>query len=372
MQWAEPDLAARQLLALGLARISFLRPAERCRIAARCRLAEVERMSVPQLAAVLERRVGDRRRRPPPPGDYLARAARDQNYLTAGRVTCTFLWESGYPQALREIHDPPQVLFHRGELPPPAWPLIAVVGTRQPTGHGRDTAYAFALDLARCGIPTVSGLARGIDLEAHRGSLAGWRWERCATVAVLGCGIDRIYPYSSREVAREVVRRGCMVSEFPPGTEPHPHHFPLRNRIIAGLSRAVMVVEAPAKSGALITARCAADEGREVVVAAGPLGGARAAGSEALAAAGAPPVNDAGELLREVGLAPTAAAPPAPAPPAAAPSEPRGARGQRATGAWLARLFALEQERRVVVNNGWSFAVISADGEDKGAAAGQL
>jgi DNA processing protein len=240
------------------------------------------------------------------------------------------------------------VLFYRGELPPPAWPLVAVVGTRQPTGHGRNTACGFGFELARCGIPTVSGLARGIDLAAHRGSLAGWRGERCATVAVLGCGIDRIYPYSSREVAREVVRRGCLVSEFPPGAAAYPHHFPLRNRIIAGFSRAVLVVEAPARSGALITAACAADEGREVLVSADVLGSSRAAGCAALAAAGAPPVDGAGALLAEVGLT----APGAP-PPAAAPVRCEVPRHQRAAGAWLAGRFALERERQIVVND-WS------------------
>ena len=363
MTWAEPDLGARRLLALALARMSFLKPRERCQILRRCRLAEFADYSLVQLALLLRRRLGLRRRLPPPAA-WLERARADQDHLTGGGLGCTFLWEPDYPRMLREIHDPPGVLFWRGarRLPAAAAP-VAVVGTRQPTGTGRCAAFRFGFDLALRGVPTVSGLARGVDLEAHRGSLAGWRGDGvrgagCATVAVLGCGIDRIYPYSSRAVAREVLRQGWLVSEFPPGTPPHAHHFPLRNRIIAGLGRGVLVVEAPARSGALITACCAADEGREVAVAAAALGGPRGTGSRELAASGAVSVAHADELLQEFGLlnglgsrAPgigrnAAAARPVTTPPAR----------HRATGAWLARMFALEQERRVASSHG-SFAV---------------
>ena len=355
---AEPDLAARRLLALALARMSFLKPRERCQILGHCRLAEFAGYSTVQLALLLRRRLGLRRRLPPP-AEWLERARTDQDRLTGGRLGCTFLWEPGYPRILSEIHDPPCVLFWRGAQPLPASVTpVAVVGTRQPTGAGRGAAFRFGLELALRGVPTVSGLARGIDLEAHRGSLAGWRGDGCATVAVLGCGVDRIYPYSSRPVAREVLRRGWLVSEFPPGTAPFAHHFPLRNRIIAGLSRGVLVVEAPARSGALITACCAADEGREVAVAAAALGGPRGAGSRELAESGAVSVADAEELLHEFGLLNgrgghtagtgrnAVAARPVTTPPAR----------HRATGAWLARMFALEQERRVASSHG-SFTV---------------
>ena len=305
--WAEPDLGARRLLALALARMSFLKPRERCQILWRCRLAEFADYSLVQLALLLRRRIGLRRPLPPPAA-WLERARADQDHLTGGRLGGTFLWEPDYPRMLREIHDPPGVLFWRGarRLPASAAP-VGVVGTRQPTGAGRCAAFRFGFDLALKGVPTVSGLARGVDLEAHRGSLAGWRGDGsrgdgCATVAVLGCGIDRLYPYSSRPVAREVLRQGWLVSEFPPGTAPFAHHFPLRNRIIAGLSRGVLVVEAPARSGALITACCAADEGREVAVATAALGGPRGAGSRELAENGAVPVARAAELLQEFGL----------------------------------------------------------------------
>lgn len=343
---AEPDLGARRLLALALARMSFLKPRERCQILRRCRLAEFADYSVVQLALLLRRRLGLRRPLPPP-AEWLERARTDQDHLTGGRLGCTFLWEPEYPRVLREIHDPPGVLFWRGARRlPAAAAAVAVVGTRQPTGAGRCAAFRFGLDLALKGVPTVSGLARGVDLEAHRGSLAGWRGDGCATVAVLGCGIDRLYPYSSRPVAREVLRRGLLVSEFPPGTAPFAHHFPLRNRIIAGLSRGVLVVEAPARSGALITACCAADEGREVAVAAAALGGPRGAGSRELAESGAVSVAHAEELLQEFGVSKTgrtaAAARPVTTPPAR----------HRATGAWLARMLALEQERRVASSHG--------------------
>ena len=335
--WAETDLGARQLLALALARMSFLKPKERCQILERCRLAEFAGYSCDRLALLLGRRLGVRRRLPPPAA-WLRRAGVDYAHLTGGRLGCTFLWQPEYPRTLAEIHDPPVVLFWRGARPLPAAAApVAVVGTRQPTGEGRDAAFTVGYELAQCGVPTVSGLARGIDLAAHRGSLAGWRGAGCATVAVLGCGIDRIYPGSSRAAARELLRRGWLVSEFPPGSEPFAHHFPQRNRVIAGLSRGVLVVEAPARSGALITARCAADEGREVAVATAGCRGPRSAGCIRLAESGAPVVAGSAELLREIGLPD--------APPAAA-EEPAPPRRQRAAGVWLARSFALEQARR--------------------------
>ena len=343
--WAEPDYGARRLLALALARMSFLRPIERCTLLARCRLTEFADLSVDRLARLVQRRVGARHR-PLPPAAWLERAAGDVERLTIGRWRCTFVWEPGYPRILREIYDPPVVLFYRGERPPSACaPLVAVVGTRRPTGEGRRTAFAFGFELARCGVATGSGLARGIDLEVHRGSVAGWQGEGCGTVAVLGCGVDRIYPGSSRPVAHRVLRSGCFVSEFPPGTAPYAHHFPQRNRIVAGLSRAVLVVEAPAKSGALITARCAAEQGREVLVAATGLSGSRAAGCAALAEDGVVPVTGTAALLREVGLRYSGheTQPLRTVPPPA---------GQRATGAWLARMFAAEQQQRVAVSHG--------------------
>ena len=332
--------------------MSFLRPVERCTLLRRCRLAEFADLSAPRLAALLGRRL---RGRTLPPAAWLERARADAERLTREVWRCTFLWEPRYPRILREVFDPPVVLFHRGgRLPPPSAPLVSVVGTRQPTGRGRWTGYAFGFDLARAGVTSVSGLARGIDLEVHRGSLAGWQGDGCATVAVLGCGIDRIYPASSREVAMRILRSGCLVSELPPGAAPLAHHFPQRNRIVAGLSRAVVVVEAPARSGALITARCAADQGRDVLVAADGLDGPRAAGGAQLVEEGALAATDAGDVLREVGV----------------PRPLGGGRlravvppsRQRAAGAWLARMFAAEQA-------GWAAPAhggIAAAGAERG------
>jgi DNA processing protein len=339
--------------------MSFLRPVERCAILRRCRLAEFADLTVEGLAQMVGRRLGLRRRLLPPPA-WLERGRADAQRLTAGVWRCTFLWEQGYPRILREIYDPPVVLFHRGgPLPPAAAALVAVVGTRQPTGNGRWTAYAFGFELARAGVPSVSGLARGVDLEVHRGSLAGWRGDGCATVAVLGCGIDRIYPASSREVAMRVMRAGCLVSEFAPGAAPFAHHFPQRNRIVAGLSRAVVVIEAPAKSGALITARCAAEQGRDVMIAAGGLAGARAAGGATMAEEGATSVVDAGDVLREIGVQ---------SPPGAG-SRLRAVQpppGQRDTGSWLARMFAAEQDRQVAAADGGVAAADNENGTEHG------
>ncbi len=345
MTCAEPDSDARRLLALALARMPFLKPIERYAILHRCRLAEFADLSVDRLAQLLQRRVG-RRDRPLPPAVWLERATADMSRLTIGRWRCTFLWEQEYPQVLREIYDPPVVLFHRGDRPPPPVEfLVAVVGTRRPTGEGRRAAFAFGFELARCGVPTVSGLARGIDLEVHRGSVAGWQGEGCATIAVLGCGVDRVYPSSSRAMAHRVLRSGCFVSEFPPGTAPYAHHFPQRNRIVAGLSRAVLVVEAPARSGALITARCAAEQGREVLVAAAGLSGSRAAGCAALAEDGVVPVTDAAAILAAIGLR-------LPGREIQPLRTVRPPVGHRAAGAWLARMYVAEQQQRVAMSHG--------------------
>lgn len=337
--------------------MSFLKPIERCTILRRSRLADFADLSVERIAVLVGRRLG-LRRRPLPPAAWLECARADAGRLTAGVWQCTFLWEPGYPPILREIYDPPVVLFHRGgRLPPSSPPLVAVVGTRRPTGHGRWTAFSFGFELARAGVTSVSGLARGIDLEVHRGSLAGWQGGGCATVAVLGCGIDRIYPASSREVAKRLLRRGCLVTEFPPGAAPFAHHFPQRNRIVAGLSRAVVVVEAPAKSGALITARCAADQGREVLVAAGGLAGPRAAGCVALAREGATSAMDTGDVLRELGM-------PHP-PPAGGRLRAMAPPGrQRGAGAWLAGMFAAEQDRQAAAADGGTAAAEDDPGAD--------
>jgi len=185
--------------------------------------------------------------------------------LCAARGIKIITWsDTNYPPLLREIYDPPVVLYYRGTLPDPQKPLLGMVGTRKPSLEGSAQGYIIARALGREGISVVSGLALGIDAICHRGNLDGG----APGYAVLGSGLDEIYPKSNRSLARRIVDSGgCILSEYAPGTIPYKSNFPARNRIIAGLSRSVLVVEAPARSGALITANCALDNGRELFVA---------------------------------------------------------------------------------------------------------
>jgi len=168
--------------------------------------------------------------------------------------------QPGYPPQLACIPDPPELLYFRGDPTVLSAPAIAIVGSRRPTPAGRATAFEFARRLASHGLVVTSGLAAGIDAAAHRGALAAGG----ATVAVCGTGLDRTYPEAHAALAAEIAAQGAVVSEFPPGTKPLPHHFPRRNRLISGLSLGVLVVEARHRSGSLITARLAAEQGREV------------------------------------------------------------------------------------------------------------
>jgi len=201
-------------------------------------------------------------------------------------------WHSpAYPPLLREIYDSPVVLFFRGNLPNPEVPLAALVGTRKPSPQAASQAYRIAHDLARGGLSVVSGLALGIDAMAHRGNIEGG----APTVAVLGSGLDKVYPSSNRTLARRILETGgCLLSEYPPGTSPRKWNFPARNRIISGLARGVLVVEAPQKSGALITARFALEHNRELWVASC---GLAACGTAKLAEDGAGIIRDASDIL---------------------------------------------------------------------------
>lgn len=216
--------------------------------------------------------------------------------------------DPGFPALLRAIHDPPPGLFVRGEADVSllARPAVAIVGARACSAYGRQIARSLGRDLAAAGLVVVSGLARGVDGEAHRGALevAG------STVAVLGCGIDRDYPAAHRELARQVAATGLVVAEYAPGVEPAPWRFPARNRILAGLCAGTVVVEARERSGALITADFALEEGREVFAVPGEITSALSAGSNALLRLGATPLTCARDVLESYGLdAPAAAAP---------------------------------------------------------------
>ncbi len=209
--------------------------------------------------------------------------------------------ERGYPTLLARIPDPPPSLWIRGDADPGvlAEPAVAIVGARACSGYGRTVARMLASGTAAAGAVVVSGLARGIDGEAHRGALAA----PGRTVAVLGCGVDRDYPAAHAELAHAIVAGGgLVVSEYAPGVEPAPWRFPARNRIIAGLAAATVVVEARERSGALITADFALEDGREVLAVPGEVTSALSAGTNALLRQGATPATSTADVLEALGL----------------------------------------------------------------------
>lgn len=208
--------------------------------------------------------------------------------------------DPGFPALLRSIHDPPPGLFLRGSADPDvlARPAVALVGARACSGYGSHIARMLGRELASAGLVVLSGLARGIDGEAHRGALEPGG----VTVAVLGCGADRDYPAAHAELARRIADRGLVVSEYAPGVEPAPWRFPARNRIIAGLAHATVVVEARERSGALITADFALEEGREVFACPGEITSALSDGTNALLRLGATPLTKADDVLEVFGL----------------------------------------------------------------------
>ena len=203
-----------------------------------------------------------------------------------------------YPRLLTELHDPPAQLHLRGDVEALSRPAVAIVGARSCSAYGAQVARSLAGELAAAGLVVVSGLARGIDAEAHRGTLAaGGR-----TIAVLGCGIDRDYPRSHAELARRIRATGAVVSEYPPGVEPAPWRFPARNRVIAGLCAATVVVEARERSGALITADFALDLGRDVFAVPGEITSALSGGTNDLLRQGAAPLLAAADVLAALGF----------------------------------------------------------------------
>ncbi|HXG88071.1 MAG TPA: DNA-processing protein DprA [Vicinamibacterales bacterium] len=207
------------------------------------------------------------------------------------------LFDPRFPALLASIPDPPPCLWIRGEAQALSRPGIALVGSRAATPYGLAMASRLAADLAAAGMTIISGLARGVDSAAHAAALSvGGK-----TIGVLGCGIDRIYPAEHRELAANMQHAGAVISEFPPGVPPLPHHFPLRNRLISGLSFAVVVVEAPEKSGSLITASAALEQGRDVMVVPGQVTGGRNRGGHLLIRDGAKVVESADDILQDLG-----------------------------------------------------------------------
>ncbi len=227
------------------------------------------------------------------------------------------LGDDNYPARLAEIYDPPLLLFARGSLIEEDQRAVAIVGTRRASPYGLRMAEKFGGELARRGVTVVSGMANGVDAAAHRGALnVGGR-----TIAILGNGVDVLYPKQHAELRDAIIASGCLLSQFPMGVGPSPGHFPYRNRIISGFTAGVLVVEAPSRSGALITARQAAEQGREVFAVPGQVGSKNSEGPHALIREGAKLVESVDDILMELELPEFEDAPAS----AAAPAQPREA-----------------------------------------------
>jgi DNA processing protein len=218
--------------------------------------------------------------------------------LEVAGISVLTLIDPSYPRLLREIPSPPSVLYYRGSLNVEDEKAVAIVGTRAVTPYGRAMAEQLGAGLARAGVTVVSGLALGVDGIAHQAALeAGGR-----TIAVLGGGLNRLYPHQHRSLANTITQSGAVLSEYAPDTKPEGSQFPARNRIISGLSLGVIVVEAPERSGALITVDFAADHGRDVFAVPGPVGALKSEGCNRLLRDGARLVRSADDVLADLGL----------------------------------------------------------------------
>jgi DNA processing protein len=235
------------------------------------------------------------------------------------------LGEPGYPELLAHIPDPPLLLYIKGRVELLASPMLAMVGSRNASLQGKTNALAFAEALSGAGLCIVSGLALGIDAAAHEGALVGAGSGAGSTVAVVGTGPDLVYPVRNRGLCERIAAEGCIVSEYPVGTPPLPGNFPKRNRIISGLAAGVLVVEAAAQSGSLITARQAAEQGREVFAIPGSIHASLAKGCHILIREGAKLVDTAADVLEAMAWSPLVRRAPAAAPAhAAAEAVPDG------------------------------------------------
>jgi DNA processing protein len=242
-----------------------------------------------------------------------AEAERRLTRLAADGVTGLPIASPAYPERLARLSDAPVLLLVRGTAALLLARAVAIVGARAPSEPGRITARQLAFDLARAGLVVVSGLAQGIDAAAHEGALAAGG----ATIAFQACGPERVYPAAHRRLAERIAVQGAVVTEFPPGTPPLPAYFPLRNRLISALAEAVIVVEARERSGSLVTARCAADQGVDVWAVPGPLDSPTHAGTNRLIQQGAGLLIEPADVLEALGIARPA--------PRRAESEPRAA-----------------------------------------------
>jgi DNA processing protein len=289
----------RGLLDLMIIHISGLSPAEKARLCLKFdREEDFSLLSKRDIEEILKRPLGGKFRTFSM--DEL-RTQAETDLVCCRRLGIGMVSLAGgeYPPLLREIYDPPVLLFYRGSLPSGDQRLAAVVGTRRPSSAAAAAAYSLGKEFGCFGVPVVSGLALGIDALAHRGNIEAG----APAVAVLGCGPDQVYPSSNRDLARRILSSGgVLVSEYPPGTGVRKWNFPARNRIISGLSRLVVIAEAPESSGALITASFALEQGRDLVVARAGVSSSRGRGTARLAGEGAVVIDSAAEILEEWGL----------------------------------------------------------------------
>lgn len=277
--------ARRLLAAFGLPQAVFAQPTE----------ALAALVSGPLLGALRQ-----------PPADLELHLGRTLAWLAgdcAQRALLT-LADPDYPPALFRMEDPPLMLFRLGRPLAPELPAVAMVGSRNPTAQGLQHARRFAEAFGQAGVTVVSGLALGIDGAAHEGALAGAAPDAIATIAVVGTGIDIVYPARHRELAGHIAERGTLLSEYLPGTPPLAPNFPRRNRLIAGLSQGTLVVEAALQSGSLITARMAAEQGKDVFAIPGSIHSPQARGCHLLLREGAKLVESAQDVLEDLRLAP--------------------------------------------------------------------
>ena len=229
-------------------------------------------------------------------GSFEKKVERELSLLQRVEGIIVTLGDETYPSRLRNIYDPPPVLYVRGQLRKEDEVAVAIVGSRKTSSYGRAMTERVSQELASHGVTVVSGMARGIDSVAHQGAIsAGGR-----TIAVLGCGVDVVYPPENRNLFQEIIDHGAVLSEFPMGSPPEGSHFPKRNRIISGLSMGVVVVEAGQRSGSLITANCALEQGRDVFAVPGNIGVASSRGTNQLIKQGAKLVETSQDILMEI------------------------------------------------------------------------
>lgn len=235
--------------------------------------------------------------------DFIKRAGidwdidKELSLIEKNGITVKTIFDQDYPENLRQTYDPPAVLYVKGKLKPEDNQAIAIVGSRRCTQYGIRTAQRLASGLPECGITVVSGMARGIDTAAHKGAISA----NGRTIAVLGNGLSFVYPHENKRLADKIVENGALVSEFPMEMPPHKENFPRRNRVISGLSKGVVVVEAAERSGALITADFALSEGRDVFAVPGPAGAVTSKGTNNLIREGAKITEDVNDILAELG-----------------------------------------------------------------------